>query len=306
VRYSDEALAMARRVSDPLLHARVLLPRFYAIWSPGTLDERLAITAEVLDLAETLNDPVLRFHTAWLRYRAALEAADADEGRRCARITAELAADLRRPMLRWLSGWIEAGVAHLDGQPDEALARLSSTRELGRGFGLDDADSVSITQCCGLVVTGAVIPGFEEELAGAADRYHTYRCFLALVRARSGAADDARALFEPLTGDVLTSLPQDPGWLATMIGAALTAVELQDTETAAALVPMLAPYADQMVVAAAMPFGAVSHYLGVLCAFLGERDRAGAFFAAAAGTHARMAAPTFLACTERERARLFP
>ncbi|MGH9002839.1 MAG: hypothetical protein ACRDYV_06895, partial [Acidimicrobiia bacterium] len=223
-----------------------------------------------------------------------------------ARITAELAADLRRPVLRWLAGWVEAGVAHLDGQPDEALARLYSTLELGRTLSLYDADSVSLTQRCGLVATGAVIPGFEEELAGAADGYHTYRCFFALARARGGATDDARAVFAPLAGDGFASLPQDPGWMASLVGAALTAFELRDTDTAAALVPLLSPYADQMVVAAAMPFGAVSHYLGLLCAFLGDRDRAGAFFAAAAEIHARMAAPTFLACTERERARLLP
>ncbi len=303
VRYSDEALAMARRASDPLLLARVLLPRFYAIWSPGTLDERLAITGELLDIADTLHDPVLRFHTAWVRFRAALEAADADEGRRCARITADLAADLRRPVLRWLAGWVEAGVAHLDGRHDDALARVYSTRELGRQLGLPDAEHVALTQRCGLMATGAVIPGLEEELAHAADRYHTYRCFLALARVGAGAADEARAIFAPLAGDGLTSLPQDPGWMATLVGGALTAIELRDTDTAAALVPALAPYAGQMVVAAAMPFGAVSHYLGVLCAFLGDRDRAGAFFATAAEIHARMAAPTFLARTERERAR---
>ncbi|MGH9011386.1 MAG: ATP-binding protein, partial [Acidimicrobiia bacterium] len=145
IQCSDEAIAVARRAADPALLARVLLPRFYAIWSPATLSERLAITAELLELADHLHDRVLRFQSAWLRYRAALEMGDGEEARRCQEITTDLADDLRRPLFRWLAGWAAAGWATLDGRIVDAFAQVEATRDIGRSLGLRDAETVSLT-----------------------------------------------------------------------------------------------------------------------------------------------------------------
>jgi hypothetical protein len=87
-------------------------------------------------------------------------------------------------------------------------------------------------------------------------------------------------------------------------GAALVVAELRETEAAECLVRLLDPFADQFIVAAAMPFGSVSHYLALLAATLGDDDRADAAFATAADMHARMGAPGFLASTQTEWARL--
>jgi hypothetical protein len=80
--------------------------------------------------------------------------------------------------------------------------------------------------------------------------------------------------------------------------------ELRQTEAAECLLRLLSPFPDQVIVAAAMPFGSVSHFLGLLAAALGDDDGADAAFAAAADLYARMGAPGFLASTQTERARL--
>ena len=88
-----------------------------------------------------------------------------------------------------------------------------------------------------------------------------------------------------------------------MACASVVVAELQQTEAAESLVALLEPYADQVFVAAAMPFGSVSHFLGLLHTARGDLQRADAAFAVATDTYTRLAAPVFLAITQTEWAR---
>ena len=302
---SDEATAIARRAADPGLLARVLLPRFYTIWSPATLPERLAITAELLDLADHLQDQVLRFQAAWLRFRASIETGDGSEARRCQEITADLAHDLRRPLFRWLAGWAAAGRASLDGRTDDAHSQVIETRELGRKLGLRDSETVSITQRIAIVVAGQEVAGVKDDLTAhvAKSGYANYKAFLALAQLRDGDTTSAWATLAPLAADGFSTMPPDVSWAAALACAAAVVAELRQTAAAECLVRLLDPYADQIAVGAAMPFGSVSHYLALLATALGDFDRADSAFAAAAETHGRIAAPALLACTQTEWAR---
>ena len=69
---------------------------------------------------------------------------------------------------------------------------------------------------------------------------------------------------------------------------------------------MLEPYADQLVVAR-LPgesAGSVALYLALLATTVGDWPEAEAYFAAAAATHERIRAPTWLARTRLEWARM--
>jgi hypothetical protein len=253
-------------------------------------------------LADRLDDQVLRFQAAWLRFRAALEGADGVEARRCQEITRDLAEDLRRPLFRWLAGWTAAGRAQLEGRVQEAIDGVMATREIGKGFGLRDAETTSLTQCGGILVTGVDVPGSVEGLRARLG-YISYTMFVALAHLRAGdrtaAWDSMRAVAE----ERFEVLPQDVSWGGAMACAAAVVAELQRAEAAESLVAQLQPYADQVLVAAGMPFGAVSHFLGLLHAARGDLQRADASFAAAAETYTRLAAPVFLALTQTEWAR---
>jgi hypothetical protein len=221
-------------------------------------------------------------------------------------MTAELADELRRPLFRWLAGWTAAGVAALDGRVHDAVENVRTTREVGRTLRLADAETVAGTQHCGLLAMGVTVPDLADALSAmmAKTDYATYRCFLALSQARQGSPGDGRAMLAPLVADGFSSLPLDVSWLGSILGATLTVAELGQESAAEALVPLLSPYADQVAVVAAMPFGSISHFLGLLITVLGDYDRAEAAFAAAADTHARMAAPALLSCTRLEWARM--
>jgi hypothetical protein len=79
---------------------------------------------------------------------------------------------------------------------------------------------------------------------------------------------------------------------------------LKDTDQAAELYEILAPYEPLNFAHSLMWFGAVTHYLGILDVTLGRFDDAGVRFAAAATTHERLGTPCSLARTRLEWARM--
>jgi hypothetical protein len=70
------------------------------------------------------------------------------------------------------------------------------------------------------------------------------------------------------------------------------------------LFDLLAPYGSQVVFTNAGAPGAVAHYLAILAATFGDFDEAQSRFAVAATTHERIGAPTWLARTRVEWARM--
>ena len=61
---SAEAVALARRLGDPMALATCLDARHYALWRPETVHERLAVASELRRLAETVGDPELELEGA--------------------------------------------------------------------------------------------------------------------------------------------------------------------------------------------------------------------------------------------------
>ena len=67
---------------------------------------------------------------------------------------------------------------------------------------------------------------------------------------------------------------------------------------------MLQPYANQFVFTAGGSLGAVAYYLAILASTSGDFDEAERRFVEAAATHERIGAPTWLARTRLEWARM--
>jgi hypothetical protein len=67
---------------------------------------------------------------------------------------------------------------------------------------------------------------------------------------------------------------------------------------------LLEPYASQLALTAGGALGAVAHYLAILATTFGDFDEAERRFVDAAATHARIGAPTWLARTRLEWARM--
>jgi tetratricopeptide (TPR) repeat protein len=129
------------------------------------------------------------------------------------------------------------------------------------------------------------------------------RAYLALAYCELDRIDEARRVFEPLTiriGELPVNIEQLE---LTTLSAAVCAT-LGDQPLAARLHNLLEPYAEQVVPNGAVWWGGVSHYLGLLATTLERYDEAEARFISAHTIHERIAAPTWLARTRLEWARM--
>ncbi len=86
--------------------------------------------------------------------------------------------------------------------------------------------------------------------------------------------------------------------------SAVVCATLGDQPLAARLHDRLEPYSDQFVGYGVLWWASVSHYLGLLAATLQRYDEAEARFIAAQSLHEQLAAPTWLARTRLEWARM--
>ncbi|HEV7465498.1 MAG TPA: AAA family ATPase [Candidatus Dormibacteraeota bacterium] len=309
---STEAVAMARRLGDPVVLATCLDARNYAVWGPGGATERLAVGSEIVGLAERAGDRelALRGH-AWCAI-AMLETGD--PGGLEAALTAyeSTEAPLRVPHHRWYALSRRAMRLLLAGDLDggELLARRAT--EVGwHGHHLDVENVLAIQ----LVMVWRERPDagavqylgegcrVRDSLVDAdsmrALAWHAMRAHVAL---ELGDLETVRAEVGHLVGRGLERLERGHGWIGTLAFLAPALARVGDPGEVAAAYRLLLPHAGSNAQAsgAAAYLGSVSHHLGVLATRLERRADAERHFAAAAAMHERMAAAPSLARTHLE------
>jgi tetratricopeptide (TPR) repeat protein len=130
--------------------------------------------------------------------------------------------------------------------------------------------------------------------------------WLARLNVKIGARDKARALLASIAGEALACMPARYGDLGMLCFLAEIYDELEDTAAAAALYTKLLPYAERNAVGPAFDYdGAVAHYLGILAARLGQRERAEQHFVLAESINLHLRMPLQAARTAALRAKLY-
>jgi hypothetical protein len=317
VAYSDEALALARRLDEPATLVAVLGRRIVAVSAPANVAERWEHTAELVTLAEGLGDPMAIGWSWWLRTRVALEVADGPETVRALRHLEATAADLGQPFLSWFTSMIRGNHAIATGRLDEAERLLDQTRALGDITGqldrtffaacqqwllrfelgrLDEMDEQQFTRDVVYSVDGASPGG-----SGAQRLCFTY---LAAHSAELGRTDKAREKFEVLARHDFSDFPVDAVWLMNLAMISAVAAYLGDVRRSGLLYERLLPYADQVAAGGGAYFGAVAWYLGRLATTLGKPDTAIGHYGTAEAVNARAGARPWLARTHLEWGRV--
>ena len=307
-RASDEALAIARRLGEPAALSEVLLRRYLTIAAPapGNLEERQANIAELLTVAQSVGDPATMCLAWWLRCRVMMERGDLDEADRSLANMDRLVDDLRQPILRFTAGLHRIGRLLLAGRIEEA-ERLADTLEVVEAVGQSETATVFAAWQFMIRFEQGRLSELEDRLADVAARLSRVPAFqvnLALVYCETGQSDRARRVFEQLAVGGFAGLPRDSLWIPTACVCAMVTTNLGDVGSAGVLYDQLAPYRGQVAVAASIVFGSVDHALAMLATALGRFDEAAVDFAAAEAIHQRMAAPTWLARTRLEWARM--
>ncbi|MCA1845950.1 MAG: tetratricopeptide repeat protein, partial [Actinobacteria bacterium] len=300
----DEALAIARRLGDRTTLARVLLARCAALWAPANLAERRANAAEIRTLAEGLGDPFVKVWGCLYSFETAMEEGAIDEADRQLD-EADRSASEVEGALRWFAVFPRAGRLLLAGRVEEADTLARHALEIGQQtqplhevrlhFGVQRFQ-VRFEQ-------GRLDELVPRLVEAAAEGHPETRAMLAQAYCETGRLDEARSLFDRLA-PLLPDLPPDPNWIITVTRSAAVSARLGDLPRAAAVHDLLLPYRDRLAGQGIIWTGAVAHYLGLLAGVLGRHDEADDHFARAAELHRRLDAPSWLARTQLEQARL--
>ena len=282
-----EALDIARRDGSPHTRGDVIVAAAEAIRNVDTIDERMALTAELLTVADVVSDPALSFWGNVLRGIAAGEVPDGAEMKRCVDAALRLADDLRQPIFGWMSRLQASILAATTGRLEDSERLALESFRLGQATGqVDAATFFGVTQFSVAFHRGRlgdVAAALSEALA-AAPGVVTLQGYAAVACSETGRDNEARRLFESL----MTRLPEfqkDLTWLRNVTQLASICAYLGDAGRASVLHELLVPYQGRAAHSGATWFGAVSHHLGLLATTLGRYQEAEQRFAAAERLH---------------------
>ncbi len=129
------------------------------------------------------------------------------------------------------------------------------------------------------------------------------RAMWALQLARRQRTTDAERICAELRAEGVTSRAPNPDWLVHVVHLADTYAVLGDADSAAAMLPVLEPYAGRHVLLGLVQyFGCVRHHLGLLHLTLGDVDRAIASLEQALDEHRRAASSVLTIRTRHQLA----
>jgi len=294
---SETAVAMARRIGDPVALAAVLYDRHMATWAPGNLLERRAISGEVVQLAGSSGDSLMALRGRGFLMANLLELGDMAALRRELDTYRRTAQELRQPHFLWHVPLFEAGQELLlAGRFDDAERLVQEALALGRRARDPVVAIYHPIVLIGLRWGQGRLPELEETLAAFVGRYPSnlgWRATLAVLLCEAGRTGEARAHFERLAADDFAGLPRNHLFLYHVAALAIVAHALDDPTRAATLYELLAPYADHNVLVARLPLGTLGssrQFLGLLAAAMGRWDDALVQLDAAVQAHERIGA----------------
>ena len=303
---SEEAVQIARALDDSETLAHVLLARDYTISDADNVAERLTATDELLAIAERLGDPVIASRALGLRYKAQMELAAVAEAERALVSNEALVADLGQPGLAWSAQHHRAALAVLHGEPDaeqrlKAVDELGRSIAEPEVLSVCRRFWVRIEQ--GRVDDVSEFFRLASESAAAPP---VVRAVYAHILDEKGEPEAAARVLDEFAATGFAQPRNNVGWLLSMAECAWLTARLGRKDCVPPLRSMLEPYADQLAVAgfASWIGGSVSLYLAMLSATVGDYPQAEADFAGAAATHERIGAPGWLARTRVEWARM--
>jgi class 3 adenylate cyclase/tRNA A-37 threonylcarbamoyl transferase component Bud32 len=274
---AEEAVAVARRLGDPVTLARALMGMRWAIGGPDEPERQRALSEETVRLAIQAGDREAQLAAYNFLINDLRHAEQMEPARRAIAEQARLADELRQPFYRWWSLLYAASEAMFQGQYTEAQRLASEALAIGRQLDPPAALQYYAGQ---IVFIRHETGGFEEFASAIRESTRDvsdtpgWRLVLANLRAELGDEEPARREFEYFASRDFEPLPRDAIWLSMMSLVAALCIRLNDTERAARVYELLTPYTGRTFGTTLNPVGTMDEALGRLAALLGRWDEA--------------------------------
>lgn len=305
---SREAIDIARRLGDRGALVVALYSRHWAAYGPDTLDERLANATEMVKLANEGGDREMSFHGHHVRLSCLLERCEIEPVDRELEAMIALTAGLRQPVYSWRTTCLRAMRAILDARFDEAERLADEAFAIGReASGQEIATLVyEAAQMFALRYGQGRLAEVEEAAVDFTRRYPWIQPWrLPLLYSELGREEEARAELERQTSGDVSAFPRDALWIMRIVALSHACALAGDAGRARQLYDLLAAFADRNVSTIAdQPCGPVAIRLGMLAATMQRWDDAERHFEAGLVLCRSMRAPTFIALTLLEHARM--
>lgn len=288
------AVDMAERSGDAAVLAYDLTALHFVMQLPEVPPaERLPIDDRIFELIA--KDPASDVLALALHQRALdlLELGDGSGFRRTLERLRAVSAALEQPFFAWAHSLLEGTCLLVSGDVQGAEDAAHRTLDLGQRIGTPNAVPAFAAQLFGVRRAQgrlAELVPVMDEIAESGEALPIFLVGRAAVRAAAGPERDARAAIDRAFAHDLTEHPRDQNWLA-MLGTLAPPVARYGSEAQVRRVlAELEPYHDRIIVVGqgATTHGAVSHYLMLLHAALGDDDAASRWSADADERHGRL------------------
>lgn len=306
---SQQAVDMARHLDDPATLGYALAGRFWAIWLPDNVDQRLAVANEMLAVAEAAADFERTLDAHLMLYLVFVDLGRMTEARARMEIFVTLARELRQPAQLWLTAAARTTLALMEG--DYALAQQTMAHETEPGHPATPIqDDVSSARMHRFLLRREQGRGSEEEAnvrASSAEFpwYPVHRCALACLLADDGRSTEARGVFDELAADDFRAIYPDSEWLLGMALASDACAALHDEVAAATLYAQLLPFSGAHAIAQAEgSVGSMDRYLGLLAATIDSAHDAERHLTDGIAANERLGAWPWAAHTQHDLARV--
>ncbi len=306
---SNDAVAMAERLGDPAVLARVLRTNHAGLRGPGDVQERIQLSARIVGLTAGSEDLHLILGAHLRHIVDLLEAGQARELSQEIDSFDQLAAQYKLAHYSWIAAVLRAMRACLYGQFDQAEELADAALMAGRHSQDPLAEPFALIQKFVIAIHRGEAGCLETEFRAVVDRFPAlpaWRAGLGLLYRESDRNVEARGEYENVLASGLNSVPRDANWLMTVDFLAQVCWELGDVEHAQILYDALMPCKDRVVVIGrgVGGCGAVARSLGLLASMLGNHAEARRHFEFAVRLNARLGARAYLAWTRLDFARV--
>ncbi|MEY2398212.1 MAG: hypothetical protein QOJ00_1386 [Actinomycetota bacterium] len=306
-RIAAKAESVARSVGDDATLLAVLNLIALPMWVPENFERSVAASEEALALAERLGDPVAAFWAAMNRVYAMASSLDRAGVDSALDRASALAERIGQPYLIWQASYVRSLVVLLEGDADAAERIANEALDIAVSSGQPDALVVYGANLAGIRFHQGRLEEMIPLVADAAAQNPGLPGFAAahaMMLCECERFEEAAALVAEADKADFHNAAYDYVWLTTTTLWADAVAALGDAAAAARLYERLAPFEGYGVLSGATFSGTVDMYLARLGAVLGHDADATRLFAQADATLRDLRAPFWRARNQVEWARL--
>ncbi len=245
------------------------------------------MAARALSAAEASGDPLLQFSVNLAARQVAIESGDPVMAAHTLTRLRATAQNVGEPYLGWLVLLCETFEAMMTGRLSDAEALAAEALDLGLQIGAPDAFAMYAAEIFVLRTFagrhGELFP-LVEQAARENPTVLPFRLAYGIICVAVGRADAAREILHEGMESGFAELAVDNFWMTSVIAYAIIAIELDDRDAAAQLLPVIEPYAAEISFNGVTSQGPVGAYAGKLASLLGRHDEAERHLRAALAT----------------------